>query len=128
MKKAQASIEYLFALVIFLFIVITSYQLFYVSNQKILDLKKRFEAEIFSEQIMSSLFLVSNLRQNLSITIESNIENINYLQISSGEIFLYDEENLENIFLTTSLNITPLSKTKIKKMVINYYGGNISFS
>ncbi|MFN3910159.1 MAG: hypothetical protein ACK4J0_02930 [Candidatus Anstonellaceae archaeon] len=128
MKKAQASIEYIFSLIVFLLIVIGAFEMWFQTQGKITDLKERFELEAISKQIGSGFFLVSNIRENISLTIEPNAENIKYIQLTSNELFLYNEESLKNIFGIYSLNITPLQKSKIKKMVISYYGQNITVS
>lgn len=128
MKKAQSSIEYLFALIIFFLIIISIYSFWFETNRKILDLKKRFETQVISQEILNVMNLVSNLGANSTVLIELEPDNIKYIQISSGELFLFDEEQIIDIFATSSLNITPLGKTKIKKMLISYNGGNISVS
>ncbi|MEM4137217.1 MAG: hypothetical protein QXV64_02595 [Candidatus Anstonellaceae archaeon] len=125
--KAQASIEYIFSLIIFLSILITVASFYNIKTKEVEEIQKNYKASITSQKFLESLKIITYLGKNSSTTFVEPPNEIIKFEVNGQEIFFLDEKQPLAIYYIPSARI---SKTIGKLGIINvkYYGENISIS
>ncbi|MCX8163041.1 MAG: hypothetical protein N3D10_00610 [Candidatus Micrarchaeota archaeon] len=123
--KAQASIEYIFALIIFLLILISITYLWNIKTEEIDNIKREYQSVIVAQKFLDTFRVLTNLGQNSSAIFTTRPDKIRYFKIIGQEIFFLDEQQSLEVYYIPAANLTSI-EGELKIINVSYYGQNIS--